>query len=191
MKKTIIAICCVLALVLSVTIAQAITMLDFGDEYYVGQIVDGIPPSNEPAFMNVLTSLNANQIPVALDDEGNTPDVGEPYEIYNRIGSSLPDILPEVPSVYEGQNEDPGFEKTVVTGTPTYFLGKYNQAKAGSFVWLLNEAGKFQLPSKDPIEDKYGLSHSSVWRSVPEPGTCFLILGLVLVCLPAIKRNSV
>lgn len=182
MKKTITAICCVLAFVLSVTIAQAIPLY-VGSPEYVGNIVPDIPSNeaSELAYINYLIDLPAGQGPIG----------GVGGQIYNRLDSSLsPGDLPDAVSFLSKDEEVIATDGVVPFSVDqtVYVMTKHDAWDAGGFVWFV-EAGNHTVPVEI---NGFEISHLSLYStSVPEPGTCFLILGLILVCLPAIKRESV
>jgi len=187
MRKILILMACAVWLSLIATNAGA-TALTFFDQYYVGQIIDGIPsnPTNEAAYISYLITL--------APGTGNTqlptppPDTGE---IYNRIGSTLNISFPAVPTLQQ-DDTDP---YTVPTNYSGYILGKYDASNpgAGSYVWYVGTPGDWVVPTKSPsipdVTNGYGLSHVTYsTTAVPEPST-MLLLGSGVIGLVVLRRK--
>ena len=179
MKKALILIACTVWVFLIVTNARA-TSLDFGDAYYVGWIIDGVPssPTLEAGYINNLITLAAGQ--------GNTP-IGT--ETYNREGS----VLSGLGSVGTLQQDDTD-PFTVPTNYGGYILGKYDADNpgAGAYVWYV-PAGAYVVPGKSPetwdpekgMYRSFGLSHVTYTSTtVPEPGI-LILLGIVMSAIGA------
>ena len=163
MKKTFVAIVCVLGLVLIVTSARAVALgpLTVGDGRYVGLIVDGIPASDalELGYVTWLTSQSANSV---------TTDGSETYT-RSALAGPLPPVI-----AFLGRDIDAPLNWTVGTDDPFYILGKYGSS--GSYVWLVDATigDTITLQSKFDInENGGGLSHISGF-STPIPGAVWL-----------------
>ena len=187
MKKTVIMLAFVIWLGFTVTNAGADTInLDFGDSYYVGQIIDGIPSSeaDEAGYINNLIKLATGATNVQIP-----PSTGE---IYNRLNSTLGGLLPLVTLAELTKLEvDPAADTTVTAAG--YVLGKYDASNpgAGGYVWYV-PAGTYVVPgfspdTWDPTKGKwvsYGLSHVTYEVSVPEPGI-LILLGIAMSAIGA------
>ncbi|HEY6010640.1 MAG TPA: hypothetical protein VIX18_04140, partial [Nitrospirota bacterium] len=116
MKKTLIAIFCIMAVMFVAASAQADTInLAYGDSRYVGLINDGIPsnPSDELTYVANLITLGAGATATTIGTE-----------TYDRIGSSLaglPDVTGPASKDDSGNNV-----LTIGTNDPFYILGKYD-----------------------------------------------------------------
>jgi hypothetical protein len=162
MKKTFVAIVCVLGLVLIATNARAITIpLAFGDGRYVGLIVDGIPSSD---------ALELGYVGILIAQTPGTGPTVNGTETYTR--SALTPLPPVI--AFLGRDIDAPLNWTVGTDDPFYILGKYGSS--GSYVWLVDATigDTITLQSKFDInENGGGLSHISGF-STPIPGAVWL-----------------
>jgi hypothetical protein len=187
------SVACVLALGLTAGRAEAIPLTigtaDLDADYYVGQIIDGIPSSfaDEARYINNLITLGAGQ--------GNTsiPNPDDSVETYNRVGSDLEGLFPT--ALIEGavKNETGEYTGINVTGF-TYILGKYDAGNpgAGAYVWYvggLTGVTFVALPATSP--GGYELGHYTLFnaRSVPDGGTTLILLGGALVGLGILRRK--
>lgn len=170
----------------SLALASQASALDlsYGDSYYLGWIIDGIPASaeNEAGYINDLATLAAGQ--------GTTP-IGT--ESYNRVDSTVAGPFPFASPMDAGRDES-GDREIDATGYQ-YVLGKYDGPNGGSLVWFLGgTVGDLKLPAKwGPSDKEYGLSHISLYnpgdRNVPDGGSTFLLLGLGLAGVGLLKRK--
>jgi hypothetical protein len=193
MKRTLIAIACALAFALPTANAGASTLaLDFGDAYYVGRIVDGIPSSEalEAVYITYLLRLAPGDPQIQLP--GGSPPEGE---LYDRLGSSL--MLPLPPLVTAGVKDESGGSIIWVSGVG-YILAKYDQANpgAGAYVWYVGGlVGYVSVPTHSPstLDDKgkevrYGLGHTTSF-GVPDGGATLMLLGATLFGLGVLRRR--
>jgi hypothetical protein len=186
MKKVLITAACALALAgLSASKANALT-LTIGDEYYLGSINDGIPPSEtlEAGYINYLITLAPG-----ADDTQLPPGTGE---IYNREGSTISDPLPTALAPDAFKDDSGNYTSIDVTGY-TYLLAKYDQETAGSLVWLVSGLGTVDVVSQFNDRD---LSHYTLFNAddegdhgVPDGGTSMGLLGVGLLGLGYLRQR--
>jgi hypothetical protein len=148
--------------------------------FYVGKIVDGVPPSGEAEYIDHLISLEAGAGDTSFDDSD---------EIYNRVGSLLVGILPH-PSTLVTRVETGSLSVDLssfhLTGF-VYLLGKYDAGRAGSLVFLVPVgADTYLLPA---TFNGHELSHYSVFASVPDGGATLTLLGAALIGLGVMRRR--
>ena len=193
MRKTLLAISSALALtLLSASTASALAInLVPGDAYYVGVIINGIPPNdaNEPKYVNSLIAV----APGAVDPQCDLVT----SEVCDRTGS--PAALVGLPAVdLSGQSKtDTPNENTgnVLVNGWEYISGKYGNE--GIRVWYIGNLAPTDtvtLPSKFSSTVRGGgLSHYTLYNAptttVPDGGTTAALLGLSIVGLGMIRRR--
>jgi hypothetical protein len=171
--------------------AQAAT-LTLGDSYYLGQVNDGIPsaPANEVAYISSLLKLASGA--------GATSCADAPSETCNRLSSTVSVDGAPAP-VFVLKNESGKNSFTINSGSVKYIIAKYDAENAGSWVWYKSDGftGSITLPGFDPVSNKFGISHYSLFNTgdgdldfdAPEPGTLAL-LGLGLIGLGFTRRRQ-
>lgn len=165
------------ALVTSATTAVA-DSLTTASTSYVGSITPNVPadPSSEAGYINALIDL-------ALGGSG-TFDSQDLLRSNNDLGA-LPDADPLASWKDETGNTD-----FTLAGFTGYVLGKYDQDKAGAWVWYLTDfTGDLSVPSTFNGHD---LSHASFYETttttVPDGGMTAVLLGLGLIGLSFAAR---
>jgi hypothetical protein len=166
--------------------AGASTILTIGDDYYLGSITDGIPPSpeNEVEYINYLITLGPGQ--------GDTQIPAGTGEIYNREDSDLVGPFPTAIEDGAAKDESGGFQGIDGTGY-TYILGKYDAEKAGTLVWVISglaDASDIDLPE---LYNGHELSHWSLYNgdsgtTVPDGGAAITLLGLAMLGIGCARR---
>jgi hypothetical protein len=181
MKKILITLMCTLGLALTAANASALTVLSIGDAFYVGSVNDGIPSSAsaEVTYINTLNNLAAG----AGDQLIGT-------ETYNREGSTLAGVLPDV-SLAQGTIKDESGTVTLINaGGFAYIVAKYDAAAAGSLVWYVNGADtSYTVPA---TFNGRGVSHISAYGDVthvPDGGTTLGLLGLAMLGLGYVRQR--
>ena len=185
-KRTILSgVLCAIALAISST-AYA-TDLNFGDSRDIGDIINVPEPANPVDEQHYISQL------IALAPGGTSSDTfdgkNHTYERSSNVFGSLP-----VP-VFASKDESGGNTIDLGTGGFQYVLGKYDGPNGGDEVWYIGGlTGIITIPQNGlPKDDnKYGLSHFSLWNpgtSTPDGGTTAALLGLGLSGLAAFRAK--
>jgi hypothetical protein len=179
MKKTLIALSCGLALILSASTASAALVV--GDANYIGSIDDGVP-AGAADEVNYVNSL--------LDKAAGSPCLYDTDETCNRVGSTL-NTAGFADAELPVTKEEPTDGTVDVTGFE-YLLAKYGAGGGGdqmSFVWYVGN-----LSGNQTIAVTQALSHISLFNgsgtSVPDGGATLGLLGLGMLGLGYLRRRQ-
>jgi hypothetical protein len=197
MKKKLLAIASAMAMTLvSVTTAHAaIINLAVGDAYYVGVVIDGIPPNDalEPAYLNSLIEVAPGAIDAA--PPGGSGCNYATTETCNRVGSTLAGLPGvELTGQFKANVANESSGNILVNGWE-YISGKYGSE--GIRYWYIGgllPTDFVTLPPKFAgTTGPGGLSHYTLYnvpgRTVPDGGTTAALLGLSIVGLGMIRRR--
>jgi hypothetical protein len=197
MKKKLLAIASAMAMTLVgvSTVSAATINLAVGDAYYVGVVIDGIPPNNdlEPAYLNSLIEV----APGAIDAAPTGCNYAQ-TETCNRVGSTL-NGLPGVDLTGQSKTDTPNeLSGNVLVNGWEYISGKYgNDGIRYWYIGGLLPTDFVTLPQKflpgTTGNRGGGLSHFTLYnvpgRTVPDGGTTAALLGLSIVGLGMIRRR--
>jgi hypothetical protein len=183
MKKTMIALACLLMLGAGAVTAQA-TSLTTASSEYLGYIAPGLPSSdgNEETFITELIALSPNGSKFPCGTGADTDNTC--YRSANVFGS-----LPAASFVNKPTGT--GVTSIDVTGY-SYILAKYGSSASGnqSHVWYVGGlTGVITVPLN--IGSSGEISHISrfTYTSVPDGGTTLMLLGTALIGLGAMRRK--
>jgi hypothetical protein len=177
---------CALAIVcawLAGTSAYALSITDPG---VLGIIETGEPASDalETEYANTLLGQPLNSGPTTIQASN-----GDDHD-YTRNGLADPGSG----SVSGPIKDETG--NTVVPAGYEYVLAKYDGPNGGDVLWYLGGAG-ITLPSTseplwaNPAGHGYGISHFTVFNSVPDGGATVMLLGAALAGLGTVRRFSI
>lgn len=180
MKRIILTMLAVLA-VGATQVANALS-LTLTDGYYVGKIVDGVPPAdNELNWVNELITLAPGTTAPSANPSGETLT-----RSLNVLG------YPNMPIATSAEKEDPALVTWVVPSQALYLLGKYGKGTdspegiQASYVWYV--AG---LVGETVSLPAGALSHDVLMKgSVPDGGTAAAMLGIAFLGLGIVARRS-
>jgi hypothetical protein len=180
MKKLLTAIACTLALGLSATTAQALTV---GDSRYLGQIVPGVPtnPTSEVAYINQLITMGV----------GTSTTFGSPSNTYNRSSNPCTPNLGGCPAatLVDATVDQTTFGAINVTGYEWLFV-KYG---GDSLVWYVGGLGTgVTFPSNSGGPGGGGFSHYALFNATgltPDGGATVGLLGLGMLALGYLRRR--
>lgn len=146
---------------------------------YVGSITPDVPsnPASEASYINALIDL--------APGASGTFDSQALVRSSNDLG-----LLPDADAAGSWKDETGNTDFNLV-GFTGYVLGKYDQDKAGAWVWyLIDFTGDLNLPSTFNGKE---LSHASFYgttsTTVPDGGITAILLGLGLVSLSVAARR--
>ena len=185
---TLFAVVSLLTLFLSAGNAAAgpVTLVDpllTSDPLFVGWYHPPEPadPLDEVAYINELIKH--------VPGDGEV-QVGDFY--YDRSASPLDGPLPLAILADAIKDDDPVIGANIDVTGYTYLVGKYDGRNAGALVWLVSGmTDPVILPAKwGPSTKQYGLSHYSLYRSVPDGGATLVLLGGALMGLAALRRKA-
>jgi hypothetical protein len=102
------------------------------------------------------------------------------------VQGALPKVTTwATPNAY--QSPDDPSSTVDLGGGWTCILAKYDQDKAGSWVWLINDlppgVASVNFPATLPFTYKYGLSHYPLFipANVPDGGSALSLFGLAML----------
>ena len=189
MEKTLIAIACVLGLGFIAPNAGALVV---GDSAYVGRILPSVPSSLAQELGYITELIN-------LDPEVGyeAPCVGQvSCDRYSSTIASLPGTSSLTSSTKDDGDTNASFDNIIDVTGATYLLAKYDQNKAGGFVWLVaGMTGDVSVPEfmeglPGVTGGPFGLSHISLFGvSVPDGAVTLILLSVSLVGLEALRRR--
>jgi hypothetical protein len=182
MKKTLTAIACGLALALSATTAQALTILTVGDTYYLGEVDPGTgSPATEADKLNTLLTV----------DIGTTDTIdGVFYDrSSNVLCGTLNNTCPEATAVGHIGDDSPPIQFANIDVTDwTYLKGKYGNVMHVWYVADINDV--VNIP--ETTGPGGGLSHWILYNpttTVPDGGATLGLLGLGMLGLGMLRRR--
>ena len=183
MKKTLLTICCLLALGFTASNAAAEPIeLAFDDSYFVGYILPGNAPGDAAEFEWVKALVQ-----MAPGTSEVWPSSGPDDTAYSSNNfASLP-----VPTTYQKFNTSVQPTGGIDVTAYNYVLAKYGSG--GTHVWYVAGLGSVTVP--DPIDipgmNGGGLSHYALLDgvTVPDGGATLMLLGGALVGLGALRRK--
>jgi hypothetical protein len=190
MKMIKVTLACALALALTSTTAQATTILTVPDNYFVGLVLPGIPPSEDEqvVYINALIQLQpgATLVDCVGDNDCDRLISTIATNLPTATGATQTEISGEIGT--QNQNID-------VTGS-AYIIAKYDADKAGSYVWYVAGLTSVDLPSHlgtcgNGNGPGCGLSNYSVvnGNGVPDGGATIGLLGLAMFGLGYLRRR--
>jgi hypothetical protein len=148
---------------------------------YVGSITPNVPanPASEASYINALIDL--------APGASGTFDSQALVRSSNGLG-----LLPDADAA-DSWKDETGNTDFTLAGFTGYVLGKYDQDKAGAWVWFLTDfTDDLNLPSTFNGHD---LSHASFYATtsttVPDGGITAILLGLGLVGLSVAARRRI
>lgn len=193
MKKTLVTLACGLALALTATTAQALTLsaVDTTDPYLLGSVDPGTgSPATEASLINTLLTYAVDPLP----DSGYS--VNADGRSYNRSANACA-ACPVATSVGGVGDDVPPIQSTNIDVTNwTYLIGKYGDTL---FVWYVADINGFvDLPATagsggSGIGSGGGLSHWFLFNptpTVPDGGATLGLLGLAMLGLGYLRRRK-
>lgn len=176
MKKLLTAIGCMLALALSASTAQALTV---GDSRYLGEVDPGTPtnPTDEVSYINFLRGMAA---PSSQVDGIGTNDF---FRSANTCLALTGNVSCNPAAVTAGSIKDDTDASNVIDASGfTWLYVKYG---GESHVWYVAGLGTVTVP-------EHGLSHWSLYDPTvtPDGGATLGLLGLGMLGLGYLRRRK-
>ena len=193
MKKILISIGCVVALALSASSAQAVTILTIGDSFFMGSVDPGNgSPETEADLLNTLAGLTSGQ---------NTTIGGIDYHRTTNTLCGFSGACPDADAslgIGQGTTNNTGINAT----DWTFLKAKYGNTMVVWYVAAINDTvnipgtcGSGSASSTDCFgESGGGLSHWILYNptppTVPDGGTTISLLGFGLLGLGYLRRRK-